>query len=153
MQTTDTPPIGTWFISGIGLVPDEDGILVMLPDGRCVQFPSSVTRPQMKQTFRLWYSCPDANTIRYRMKPDGEDWIRQIQRTDGGWTMICDDERGSGEFPCKSAKPEELPDWFLEMLEKNLTRMTALANTEEAESRRGDGIAPVTPPTPPDMRG
>jgi hypothetical protein len=125
MHPTNAPPLGTWFISGIGVVPDEDGILVMLPDGRCVQFPSSVTRPQMNQTFRLWYSCPDANTIRFRMKPDGKEWLRHIELTDEGWTMICDDERGRGEFPCKSAKHEELPAWFSEMLDENLSRMAA----------------------------
>lgn len=134
MNQPNTPPIGIWFISGIGFVTDEDGILVMFPDGRCVQFPSSVTRPQMNQTFRLWYSCPDTNTIRYRMRPDGEDWIRHIRRTAEGWTMICDDERGRGEFPCRNARPEELPDWFSEMLDKNLTRMAALTTlTPEAE--------------------
>lgn len=131
MSETDTTPIGTWFISDIGFVPDEDGILVMLPNGLCVQFPSSVTRPLMNQTLRLWYSCPDANTIQYRMKPDGQYWIRHIQRTTGGWMMICDDERGRGEFSCRIAKPEELPDWFPEMLEKNLAKMAALTHIEQ----------------------
>lgn len=128
MHLTDAPPLGRWFISGIGVVPDEDGILVMLPEGRCVQFPSSVSRPLLNQTLRLWYSCPDANTIRFKMKPDGHEWLRYIERTHEGWTMICDDERGRVAFPCRSTTSEELPDWFSEMLEKNLAMMAVLTD-------------------------
>jgi len=137
MRPVDSPPIGTWIISGIGVVPDEDGILVVLPDGRCVQFPSSVTRPQINQTFRLWYSRPDAATIRFRMKPDGEEWLRSIQTAADGWTMICDDGRGRSEFPCKSASPDDLPEWFSELLDKNLQMMATLEdkeNTAQQES-------------------
>jgi hypothetical protein len=130
MRLTNSPPIGTWFIAGIGVVPDEDGILVVLPDGRCVQFPSSVTRPQINQTFRLWYSCPDAATIRFRVKPDGEEWLRTIQTTADGWVMISDDERGRGEFPCKIATLDDLPDWFPEMMDKNLQLMATVEGSK-----------------------
>lgn len=127
MNLTNSDLTGAWFMSNIGVFPDEDGILVFRPDGICIQFPSSVTVPPIGQTFRLWYSFPDMNTIQFKMTPDGREWLRFIERNDTGWTMVCDEElnkvRHHKKFPCRVAKPEELPDWFDEMLEKNLMKI------------------------------
>jgi hypothetical protein len=62
------------------------------------------------------------NTIEYKMKPDGREWLRFVERNETGWTMICDEElsnvRHFKKFPCRRAMPEELPQWFDEMGEK-----------------------------------
>ena len=92
MNLTNSDLTGAWFMSNIGVFPDEDGILVFRPDGICIQFPSSVTVPPIGQTFRLWYSFPDMNTIQFKMTPDGREWLRFIERNDTGWTMVCDEE-------------------------------------------------------------
>jgi hypothetical protein len=142
MNHTDTDLIGTWFISGSGF--DEDGILVLRTDGICIQFLSSISRPLNSQTLRLWYSCPDEDTLQFKMKPDGKEGlrhIRQIERTATGWTMVYSDEHGRKEFPCRIAKPDELPDWFQEMMDKNLVKMAALASkdstAEQASTSNG----------------
>ncbi len=72
---TQTPDfiLGTWFIGDLGCVADENGILVMQAEVRAIQFPSSITRPQTNQIHRLWYSCPDANSIQFKGRPDGDE--------------------------------------------------------------------------------
>lgn len=143
MHPQDSDLIGTWFMSNVGVFPDGDGILVFRPDGICIQFPSSVTLPPIGQTFRLWFSLPDMNTIEYRMKLGGREWLRRIERNDTGWTMICDEElnkvRHYKKFPCRLAKPEELPDWFEEMMEKNLAKMASLLKIQSAVEQDGRG--------------
>lgn len=124
------PPFGVWFISGLDIVPGEAGILVMLRNGRCVQFPTSVTPPLKHPIQRLWFTCSDAGTIRFRMKPDGNEWLRFIENTVQGWTMVSDDEHGRLEFPCRPANPGDLPDWYPEMLEKCLKKMDLLEHQE-----------------------
>lgn len=141
MHPKDSNLLGTWFMSNVDVFPDEDGILVFRPDGICIQFPSSVTRPPIGQTFRLWYSLPDMNTIEYKMKPDGREWFRFVERNETGWTMVCDEElsnvRYYKKFPCRRAIPEELPEWFDEMMEKNLAKMASLLNTKSTAEQAG----------------
>ena len=139
---TKTPEfiLGTWFIGDIGCVPDEDGILVMLAGGRAIQFPSSITRPQSNLIHRLWFSCPDANSIRFRGRPDVDGWIRYIERTATGWSMISNNHGERRIFPCRLARTEDLPEWHTEMLESHLAKMDALEQNKEAE-QVGDGDA------------
>jgi hypothetical protein len=47
--------------------------------------------------------------------------------------MIYDGELGHHEYPCRMAKPDELPAWFQEMMEKNLNKMAALVGQESIE--------------------
>ncbi len=128
-------------MSNVDVFPDEDGILVFRSDGICIQFPSSVTLPPIGQTFRLWYSLPDMNTIEYKMKPDGREWLRFVERNEKGWTMICDEElsnvRHYKKFPCRRAMPEELPEWFDVMMEKNLAKMASLLKKESTAEQVG----------------
>ena len=149
MQPEASDILGTWFMSNVEAFPDEDGILVFRPDGICIQFPSSVTRPPMGQTFRLWYSLPDKNIIEYKMKPDGRAWFRSVERHETGWTMVCDEElsnvRHYQKFPCRRAMPEELPDWFHEMMEKNLAKMASLLIKDPTAEQAGAG-QPATRP-------
>ena len=126
MTTATEAILGTWFIAGLNVVGDEDGILAILPDGRAVQFQSSITPPRMNQTMRFWYSRPDENSIRFRMSPDAEGWLRFIKVTRKGWSLVSDDDRGRHEFPCRPAQPFELPSWYSDMMEKNLEMMAAL---------------------------
>ena len=131
MHPIEAPPVGIWLISGLNFVPDEDGILVMLPDGRSVQFPTSNTPPQKHPVCRGWYSCPDAQSIRFSLRPEGEGWLRFIEITSEGWTMVAEGEKGRIEYPCKAAVPEDLPPWYPEMLERNLKKMTAMEGKNE----------------------
>jgi hypothetical protein len=143
MPPKDSDLLGTWFMSNVDVFPDEDGILVFRPDGICIQFPSSVSMPPIAQTFRLWYSCPDMNTIEYKMKPDGREWFRYIERHETGWTMVCDEVlsnvRHYKKFPCRRAMPHELPVWFDEMMERNLAKMASLLNTKSTEAGTSNG--------------
>lgn len=121
-------PFGTWFVSNLDIVPGEEGLLVLLPDGRCVQFPTSIIPPSMHQTQRLWFTCVDDRTLRFRREPSGSEWLRYIQRTEEGeveeWTMISDDpDHGRHEFPFRPAREKDLPAWYSEMLEKTLQKM------------------------------
>lgn len=126
MHTATESILGTWFITGLNVVCDEDGILVILPDGRSVQFQSSITPPRMNQIMRLWYSRPDESTIRFRMRPDADGWLRFIEITPEGWSLIADDDRGRHEFPCRPAQPSELPYWYSDMMKKSLEKMATL---------------------------
>jgi hypothetical protein len=129
MTTTTDSIVGTWFIAGLNVVGDEDGILVFLPDGRAVQFQSSITPPRMNQTMRFWYSQPDENSIRIRVSSDSDGWLRFIEITPEGWSLVSDDDRGRREFPCRPAQPSELPHWYSDMTERSLEMMA----TPEAE--------------------
>ena len=141
MQPNASDLLGTWFICSVDVFPDEDGILVFRPDGICIQFPCSVTRPPIGQTFRLWYSFSDTSTIVYKMRPDGREWLRSVERHETGWTMICDEElskvRHYKKFRCRRAMPEELPEWLDEMMDKNLAKMASLLKTESTVEQAG----------------
>jgi len=126
MTTTTESILGTWFIAGLNVVGDEDGILVILPDGRAVQFQSSITPPRMNQTMHFWYSRPDEGSIRFRMSPDADGWLRFIKITPEGWSLVSDDDRGRHEFPCRRTQPLELPNWYSDMMEKSLEIMATL---------------------------
>ncbi|SHI52608.1 hypothetical protein SAMN02745181_0317 [Rubritalea squalenifaciens DSM 18772] len=112
---------GTWFISGIGEAENEVGILALLTDGRAIQFPSSTAKPRLNQTMRLWYRYESATLLRFSLKYGEEGWIRTIEETHDGWIMS--DESGIHKFPCIIAPEDALPEWYPELLEKNLDRM------------------------------
>jgi hypothetical protein len=141
MPPTHAPPVGVWLISGVNYVPDEDGILVMLREGRCVQFPTSITPPGKNPVMRLWYACPDAKTIRFRMRPHGDEWLRFVENTPQGWSLIYEEGTERVEYPCRAATPEDLPDWFPEMLAENLKKMEAMEDKED----KGDPAEQAAP--------
>ncbi len=45
--------------------------------------------------------------------------------------MTAEDESGRYEYPCRRAKPEDLPDWFSELLDKNLSKMAEIEGKKE----------------------
>tara|TARA_B110000285_G_C14738970_1_gene429901 strand:+ start:142 stop:567 length:426 start_codon:yes stop_codon:yes gene_type:complete len=138
---TATSPItsieGTWYIDGMPF--DEDGILVIMKDGRTIQFPTSVTKPRMNQTMRLWHSGFDGESIQFRNAPHGRGWLRRIELSSNGWDMIADSDGEISRFHCQRADLASLPDWYPEMLEKNLTKMSAL---EDEKSNAEQGVDP-----------
>jgi hypothetical protein len=122
--------VGNWFI---GNMPSgEEGILVITPDGRVVQFPSSLTKPRKNQVMRLWISEDKNSHVRFRASPSGAGWLRRLEMRGGEWTMIATNENSESEFPCRPALPASFPPWFDESLGQNLALM------QERESRKSE---------------
>jgi len=124
-------------IEGVWLVDTEPHgepcILVIMPDGRTVQFPTSVTMPRLNQTMRLWHSSYDGIRVRFRPSPSAEGWFRGIETVDDGWVMTAEADGEQSRFHCKPFPEHLLPDWYEDMLIKNLEKM--------ADIERGDSQA------------
>ena len=133
IATSPTASIeGVWYIDGMPF--DEDGILVIMTDGRTIQFPTSVAKPRMNETMRLWHSGFDGESIQFRDAPDSQGWLRRVELASNGWDMIADSKGKISRFHCQRADLASLPDWYPEMLEKNLTKMSDLEDeTSDAE--------------------
>ncbi|MEM7010604.1 MAG: hypothetical protein AAF585_03880 [Verrucomicrobiota bacterium] len=123
--------VGVWFIDN--MLYDEDGILVIQADGRVVQFPTSVTKPRTDQTMRLWFSEFTGDSVQFSGSPAGTGWRRRIEASESGWDMIADHDGEISRFRCRPADPSMLPDWYSEMLERNLTYLQAPRPTDRAE--------------------
>ena len=128
---------GVWLIDGMPF--DELGLLVIMRNGRTVQFPTSIKRPRLNQTMRLWHSDFDGETIRFKGSPEGLGWIRGVEFSSRGWFMIANPNGQSSRFHCYPADLFSLPTWYNEMLEKNLEKMAEIElHTTQAEQ----GVAP-----------
>ncbi|MFT5469879.1 MAG: hypothetical protein ACI8UO_005002 [Verrucomicrobiales bacterium] len=132
-----TSIVGTWYIDGMPF--GEDGILVIMQDGRTIQFPTSITKPHMNQTMRMWHSAFDGESIRFRNSPNGSSWHRGVEASSTGWAMIAESDGKISRFHCCSADLKTLPIWFSEMLEKNLARMSQL---EQEQNNGAEGVDP-----------
>ncbi|MDA8909175.1 hypothetical protein N9I65_03260 [bacterium] len=126
-----TTIVGVWFIDN--MLYDEDGILVVHGDGRVVQFPTSETKPRMDQTMRLWFSEFTGDSVQFSGSPEATGWRRNIEASDTGWDMIADHDGEISRFCCRPADPSKLPDWYSEMLERNLTYLRAPRPADRAE--------------------
>ena len=131
--------VGVWNIDN--MLYDEDGILVVQGDGRVVQFPTSVTKPQMNQTMRLWYSDFTGDSVRFSGSPVASGWLRKIEATEDGWDMVAESEEGTLRFHCTAVDLATLPWWYSEMLEKNLARLDTPRSKQEEAEQGGDGDA------------
>jgi hypothetical protein len=123
--------IGTWLIDGLPY--GEDGILVITPDFRVVQFPTSVTLPQMSQTHRLWGAIEGDDHLRFRPTPESEGWLRRVEITEMGWTMIAIHDGSEHRFNCRQVSAAFLPSWYPEQLDKNLRRMAETEAKQRAD--------------------
>ena len=112
---------GTWLISGMPF--GEDGFLIIREDGRTIQFPTSITKPRLNQTLRLWHSGFDGASIRFRSNPLRSGWLRGVERMGDDWSLVAECEGETKRFLCVKASEKCLPDWLPEMLDKNLARM------------------------------
>lgn len=114
-------------IEGVWLIDvrifDEPGILVMLSDGRAVQFPTSRLKPGLQQTMRLWYSDYDGKQVRFRPCQSAKGWVRGVEPADDGWIMTAETEREQLRFHCTQLSAELFPDWYQAMLAMNLEKM------------------------------
>lgn len=128
--------IGNWFIGGMSF--DEEGILVITPEGRVVRFPTSVAKPRMNQTIRLWASQDIEGYIRFRPSPSAEGWLRGVEISGPCWTMIAVQDGVESRFPCRYASGEFLPPWFEEFLSRNLSFM----GKEESKQKAEQAVAP-----------
>lgn len=101
----------------------EPCILIITPAGRTIQFPTSVSSPSMNQTMRLWHSDYDGAQVRFRPSPSAEGWLRGVKPVKDGWIMTAERDGEHSSFHCVPMRPQDLPDWYDEMLEKNLKKM------------------------------
>ena len=113
--------VGIWFVDG--LPSGEDGILVVTPEWRVVQFSTSVSNPEKHPTHRLWMFADSEELIRFSAAPNDPGWVRRIEWGESDWTMIAIQDQTEARFRCRPAKEECLPDWFPEILEKSLAWM------------------------------
>ena len=141
--------LGPWFTSGIDEAAREDGLIVFRPDGICIQFPTSQTRPDLAPTFRLYYTWEDEETLLYRLSPKGTPWTRKVKQTEFGWTMIYEGNSATGSdprsFPFRRANPDELPPWYDEMIEICIGMLERRAKKEAEQAGTGQ------PPTRPEL--
>ncbi|RYD22525.1 MAG: hypothetical protein EOP88_07690 [Verrucomicrobiaceae bacterium] len=114
---------GTWFVSGRHF--HGEGILVITPDGRVVQFQSAVKMPRKNETLRLHVAADVDGHLRFRRSPDDAGWLRGIEFSGPGWTMIAHENGEEFRFPCRHASAPFLPDWFEEQLAVNLDLLDA----------------------------
>ena len=121
-HTAHTDIEGVWLIDV--RIFDEPGILVMLSDGRAVQFPTSRLKPRLQQTMRLWYSDYDGKQVRFRPCQSAKGWVRGVEPADDGWIMTAETEREQLRFHCTKLSAELFPDWYQAMLAMNLEKMT-----------------------------
>ena len=118
------PIRGTWLIETSPL--GESGILVIMDNERAIQFQTSETKPRMNRTMRLWYSNYNGHQIRFKPSPSAEGWLRGVQPAPIGWIMTDDKDGIHSRFSCLPLSSDDLPDWYEEMLLKNLTKMKQL---------------------------
>ncbi len=123
--------IGTWFIDGLPF--GEEGILVITPELRVVQFPTSVTFPKFIQTHRLWVTQESVDFLRFKSFPASEGWLRRVEISDGGWIMIAIDHDSEVQFNCRHAPAAALPSWYQGQLDRNLLRMAEIEAKKGAE--------------------
>jgi len=116
-----------------GMPFDEEGIPVITPEGRSIQFPTSTTRPRMDQTMRLWISEGTDNTVRFHSSPSAEGWLREIKVSGPNWIMIAEQDGQGLRFPCRNASRVFLPPWFDELLEQNLILMVRRESQQDSE--------------------
>jgi len=119
-----TTIVGVWYIDN--MVHEEVGILVIREDGRVVHFPTLVTKPQINQTMRLWYSQFTGDSVRFSGSPKASGWLRKIEATGDGWNIVAECKDKTLRSHCTAADLATLPWWYSEMLEKNLARLDAL---------------------------
>lgn len=112
---------GIWLINGKTL--DESCILVIMEDGRTIQFPNSETRPGLNRTMRLWHSEYTGSQIRFRPSPTAEGWLRGVEPAENSWTLIAQQDESPIHFQCTPLATEDLPNWYEERLTKNLACM------------------------------
>ena len=116
------------YIEGVWLIDirifDEPGILVMLSDGRAVQFPTSQSKPRLQQPMRLWHSVYDGKQVRFRPCQSAKGWVRGVEPAQDGWIMTTETEREQLRFHCTKLFAELFPDWYEAMLAINLEKMT-----------------------------
>ena len=134
MNTVQRVPtiIGIWYIDNMPY--NENGILVIHRDGCVVQFPTSVTKPKMNQTMRLWFSEFTGDSVIFSGSPDAPGWLRRLEAVGDDWDMVAESEDDTHRFRCTVADAATLPWWYSEMLEKNLATLGApQLNQKEAE--------------------
>ncbi|MDP0490785.1 MAG: hypothetical protein Q7Q71_07035 [Verrucomicrobiota bacterium JB023] len=116
-------------IEGVWLIDTEPFgepcILVIMADGRTVQFPKSSSKPRANQTMRLWHSEYDGKQVRFRPSPSAEGWFRGIEAADDGWVMTAETDGVKSRFHCTPFPSHLLPEWYEEMLAINLEKMAA----------------------------
>ena len=134
-----TTIVGVWYIDN--MVDEEFGILVIREDGRVVQFPTSVAKPQMNQTMRLWHSQFTGDSVRFSGSPEASGWPRKIEATGDGWNIVAESKDETLRFRCTVADLATLPWWYSEMLEKNLARLDTLRLKQKEAEQVGAGDA------------
>ena len=112
---------GSWLIDYEPF--EEPCLLIIMPDGRTVQFLTSVTKPRINQTMRLWHSEYDGKRVRFRPSPSAEGWFRGAEITDDGWVMTAEANGEQSRFHCSVFPAHLFPDWYEEMLTINLEKM------------------------------
>ena len=112
---------GIWLVDGKSL--NEPCILALMANGRAVQFPTSVSKPLISQTMRLWYSDYDGRRIRFRPSPTSTGWWRRVDVSAQGWVMTAEAQGHQSCFQCTHLPSHLLPDWYHDLLAINLEKM------------------------------
>lgn len=78
----------------------------------------------MHEIMRLWHSDYDGKRIRFRPSPSAEGWFRGVEPADDGWIMTAESDGKHYRMKCSLLKTSDFPEWYEEMLEKNLRKMS-----------------------------
>lgn len=114
---------GTWFVSGRHF--QGEGILVITADGRVVQFQSAVAEPRKRETIRLLVAADGDGQLRFRRSAADAGWLRGVEFSGPGWTLVAHQNGEEFRFPCRHASAPFLPEWFAEHLAANLDLLDA----------------------------
>jgi hypothetical protein len=107
--------VGTWSYSD-GEEPTGVAYLHFSDDGRFFQFVYYPDHPEKRIPVRLWYSVESSAILRLRSNGSPEGWTSHFG-FDGAILTLTSSTR---RFPCSRLFPNEIPEWFLKALNKQL---------------------------------
>lgn len=98
--------------------PTGIGYLHFSETGRAFQFVYNPRHPERRMPLRAYYSFESPSTLRIRLKPEGEGWICGYHLE--GENLLLTNPKQS--HTCSRVSPEEIPSWFQEALNQELSR-------------------------------
>ena len=108
---------GTWSFPDTE-EPTGTGLLHFTDTGRAIQFVFNPQQPKQRFPMRLWYSIETPTHLRFRPKPEHEGWLQNYSFAGSTFTLSAEDR----SWVCTQPSPDEIPEWFHQVLASALAR-------------------------------